>query len=71
MNNYIKRAEILKASCIDSSNEKETCLRVENKGNSSSIQRVSSLNERLSFVHHELRLYTNFHDKVNFAVLKI
>ncbi|XP_076671057.1 unc-51 like kinase 3 homolog Aduk isoform X2 [Andrena cerasifolii] len=55
VNNYIKRAEILKASCIDSCNEKETCLRVESKGNSSSNQRVSSLNERLSFVHHELR----------------
>ncbi|XP_060815017.1 serine/threonine-protein kinase ULK3 isoform X1 [Bombus pascuorum] len=52
INDYIKRAEVLKASCIDSSNDKDKCVPVEHK--EYSIQRISSLNEA-SFVYHELR----------------
>ncbi|KAF3429418.1 hypothetical protein E2986_00644 [Frieseomelitta varia] len=52
INDYIKRAETLKASCADTSDDKDKCVPVEHKGNS--IQRISSLNEP-SFVHHELR----------------
>ncbi|KZC08184.1 PREDICTED: serine/threonine-protein kinase ULK3 [Dufourea novaeangliae] len=55
VNNYIRRAEILKASCTDDGNEKDKCSRLEDKGNPSAIQRTTSLNERSSFVYHELR----------------
>lgn len=56
INDYIKRAETLKASCTDTSDDKDKCVPVEHKGNS--IQRISSLNEP-SFVHHELRMFVS------------
>ncbi|XP_076474288.1 unc-51 like kinase 3 homolog Aduk isoform X2 [Bombus vancouverensis nearcticus] len=52
INDYIKRAEVLKASCIDNSNDTDKCVPVEHK--EYSIQRISSLNEA-SLVYHELR----------------
>ncbi|XP_043263578.1 serine/threonine-protein kinase ULK3 isoform X1 [Colletes gigas] len=55
VDNYIKRAEILKASCIDISNEKNQCLQLGCKGNTSSIQTIPSLNGTSSFVYYELR----------------
>lgn len=61
INDYIKRAEVLKASCIDNSNDKDKCVPVEHK--EYSIPRISSLNE-MSFVYHELRLYQNFYNTI-------
>ncbi|XP_054004692.1 serine/threonine-protein kinase ULK3 isoform X2 [Hylaeus anthracinus] len=55
VNSYIKRAEVLKGSCTDASNEKDKCLRLGDKGNSSSVHRIPSLNQTSSFVYHELR----------------
>ncbi|XP_076243644.1 unc-51 like kinase 3 homolog Aduk isoform X2 [Calliopsis andreniformis] len=54
VNDYIKRAEVLKASCIDNSDKKDKALKVEDKGNSSAAHRIPSLNERLP-MHYELR----------------
>ncbi|KAG6797579.1 serine/threonine-protein kinase ULK3 isoform X1 [Apis mellifera caucasica] len=56
VNDYIKRAEILKASCIDNIDDKNKCKYVHHKESSSSIQRISSLNERSSSAYHELRM---------------
>lgn len=61
INDYIKRAEVLKALCMDNSNDKDKCVPAEDKGNSS-IQKISSLNGRLSIVYDELRLYPNFYN---------
>lgn len=55
VNDYIRRAEKLKASYLDDDSDKSKCARVEDKGNLSSIQRIPSLNEGSSFVYHELR----------------
>ncbi|XP_076277262.1 unc-51 like kinase 3 homolog Aduk isoform X2 [Lasioglossum baleicum] len=47
VNNYIKRAEILKASCIEGGSDKD-------KANPSMIQSVASSNERSSLMYPEL-----------------
>ncbi|XP_076182282.1 unc-51 like kinase 3 homolog Aduk isoform X2 [Ptiloglossa arizonensis] len=56
VNNYIQRAEILKASFIDNSDENNKCLQSEDKGSSSTIQKIPSSNGPSSFLHHELRI---------------
>ncbi|XP_017765550.1 PREDICTED: serine/threonine-protein kinase ULK3 isoform X2 [Eufriesea mexicana] len=55
INDYIKRAEVLKALCMDNCNDKDKCVPAEDKGNSS-IQKISFLNGRLSIVYDELRM---------------
>ncbi|XP_031828727.1 unc-51 like kinase 3 homolog Aduk isoform X2 [Nomia melanderi] len=55
VSNYIKRAEILKASCIEDDSEKDKYPQLEERPNPSMVQRVAFLNEQSSFVDRELR----------------
>ena len=55
VNDYIRRAEILKASYLDDDSDKVKCARVEDKGSSSSIRWIPSLNRGASIVYQELR----------------
>lgn len=55
VSDYIKRAETLKMAFIDENSEKR--LIPENKGNTSSLQRIPSLEKSSTFTHNELRLY--------------
>lgn len=55
MNDYIRRAETLKVAFIDGNNEKRPV--PENKGNTSSLQKIPSLEKSSAFTYNELRLY--------------
>ncbi|CAK9806871.1 Serine/threonine-protein kinase ULK3 [Anthophora quadrimaculata] len=55
INDYIKRAEVLKTSCIDNSNDKDKSEQVEDKRNSSTIPRMPFLSSGSSIEYHELR----------------
>ena len=54
VNDYIRRAETLKVAFIDKNTGKH--LAPENKGNVSSLQRIS-LEKSSAFIYNELRLY--------------
>lgn len=54
VSDYIKRAETLKMAFIDENSEKR--LIPENKGNTSSLQRIPSLEKSSTFTHNELRI---------------
>ncbi|KOC67541.1 Serine/threonine-protein kinase ULK3 [Habropoda laboriosa] len=56
INDYIRRAEVLKASCIDNSNDKDKCEQVEDKRNSWTIPRIPFTNSGSSFEYNELRM---------------
>lgn len=67
VNDYIRRAETLKAHAfIDGNNKKRPA--PENKGNSSLLQRIPSLEKSSAFTYNELRLYRyvcwNFQNKM-------
>jgi len=55
VNDYIRRAETLKVAFTDGNNEKG--LAPENKGNTSYLQRIPSLEKSSAFAYNELRLY--------------
>lgn len=55
VNDYIRRAETLKVAFVDGSSEKLPAS--ENKGNATSLQRISSLEKSSAFTYNELRLY--------------
>ncbi|XP_024880000.1 serine/threonine-protein kinase ULK3 [Temnothorax curvispinosus] len=54
VNDYIRRAETLKAAFIDENNEKRPA--PENKGNVTALQRISSLEKSSAFTYNELRI---------------
>ncbi|XP_011068888.1 PREDICTED: serine/threonine-protein kinase ULK3 isoform X2 [Acromyrmex echinatior] len=54
VNDYIRRAETLKVAFIDENTGKH--LAPENKGNVSSLQRISSLEKSSAFIYNELRV---------------
>ncbi|XP_050445773.1 serine/threonine-protein kinase ULK3 [Cataglyphis hispanica] len=54
VNDYIRRAETLKVAFVDDKDEK--CAPAENKGNTSFLQRIPSLERSSAFAYNELRI---------------
>ncbi|XP_017877150.1 serine/threonine-protein kinase ULK3 isoform X3 [Ceratina calcarata] len=55
INDYINRAEVLKASCTNNDKDKNKCVEQEHKGNCRNVQGVPSLSRSPTLAYHELR----------------